>query len=303
MKKVIVTTTINPPTEALVKFSKLDDWKLIVVGDLKTPHKDYQKLKNIIYLSPEQQEKMSKNISDIIGWNCIQRRNFGFMLSHKLKAEIIATVDDDNIPLKNWGKNILVGKKIKVKIYNDNSGFFDPLSVTEHKNLWHRGFPVQLLKERSPKYKGIKEVHCLVQADFWNGDPDIDAICRISLRPEIKFKKFYPFSSKNLTPFNSQNTFIHKSLLKHYLMFPGIGRMDDIWAAYYIQQKFKRLLPFIVFSSSSVYQNRNVHNYVLDLKKEIIGYEKTIFFKNQKVKSFLPKSCLKLINLYRDFFI
>ena len=87
------------------------------------------------------------------------------------------------------------------------------------------------------------------------------------------------------------------------MVIPHIGRMDDIWAAYYIQQKFKRLLPFIVFSSSSVYQNRNVHNYVLDLKKEIIGYEKTIFFKNQKVKSFLPKSCLKLINLYRDFFI
>ena len=38
MKKIIVTTTINPPTEALIKYSKKEDWDLIVIGDLKTPH-------------------------------------------------------------------------------------------------------------------------------------------------------------------------------------------------------------------------------------------------------------------------
>ena len=36
-------------------------------------------------------------------------------------------------------------------------------------------------------------------------------------------------------PFNSQNTFLKGSLLKDYFMFPHIGRMDDIWAAYYLQ--------------------------------------------------------------------
>ena len=37
MKKYIATTTINPPTEALIKYSKLKDWTVIVAGDLKTP--------------------------------------------------------------------------------------------------------------------------------------------------------------------------------------------------------------------------------------------------------------------------
>ena len=41
----IVTTTINPPTEALIKYSKFKNWKLVVVGDLKTPEKKYKKLK------------------------------------------------------------------------------------------------------------------------------------------------------------------------------------------------------------------------------------------------------------------
>ena len=40
MKKIIVTTTINEPTEALIKYSNFKDWKLIIVGDLKTPQKN-----------------------------------------------------------------------------------------------------------------------------------------------------------------------------------------------------------------------------------------------------------------------
>ena len=111
IKKFIVTTTINPPTKALIKFSRFNDWKLIVVGDLKTPEKEFKSLKNCIYLNPNQQEKISKKLSDQIGWNCIQRRNFGFIYAYKLGAEVVATVDDDNIPYKNWGKNLLVGKK------------------------------------------------------------------------------------------------------------------------------------------------------------------------------------------------
>ena len=34
------------------------------------------KLKNGIYLSVKDQELIDKKLSDIIGWNCIERRNF-----------------------------------------------------------------------------------------------------------------------------------------------------------------------------------------------------------------------------------
>ena len=94
--KYIVTTTINKPTEAIHKFDNMPDWKLIVVGDKKTPS-NYN-LTNGIYISPEDQENHDKDLSDAIGWNCIQRRNFGLLKAHQLDAEIIATIDDDNIP-------------------------------------------------------------------------------------------------------------------------------------------------------------------------------------------------------------
>ena len=37
MNKFIVTTTINPVTEALEKFDSMSDWNLVVIGDRKTP--------------------------------------------------------------------------------------------------------------------------------------------------------------------------------------------------------------------------------------------------------------------------
>ena len=35
--KFIITTTINNPTAAIQKFDQMEDWKLIVIGDKKTP--------------------------------------------------------------------------------------------------------------------------------------------------------------------------------------------------------------------------------------------------------------------------
>ena len=73
MNKFIVTTTIQPPTEATMKFSEKEDWTLVVVGDTKTPHEEYKKI-NCVYLTPDEQEALSKELSDAIGWKCIQRR-------------------------------------------------------------------------------------------------------------------------------------------------------------------------------------------------------------------------------------
>ena len=117
----IVTTTINPPTEATKKFSEMPGWNLIVVGDLKTPHDEYKKL-NCVYLDPETQENKYPVLSQLIGWNSIQRRNLGFIEAFNRGAEIIASVDDDNIPLANWGKNVFVGRTVECDLYSCDNG-------------------------------------------------------------------------------------------------------------------------------------------------------------------------------------
>ena len=101
-KKYIVTTTINMPTEATMQFLEMRDWQMIIVGDLKTPHEEYLKLEkeypNLYYISPEEQERKYKDLSDAIGWNKIMRRNIGFCHAYNVGAELIASIDDDNIP-------------------------------------------------------------------------------------------------------------------------------------------------------------------------------------------------------------
>lgn len=75
----------------------------------------------------------------------------------------------------------------------------------------------------------------LVQADMWNGSPDIDATCRMTLDPVVEFGDFEPFSSSTLMPFNSQNTFVHRDLIPYYMMLVGIERVQDIWGSYVAQ--------------------------------------------------------------------
>ncbi len=289
MKKAIVTTTINAPTAALKKFhaiAGLQDWHLFIVGDQKTPHGDYRTwagaADHVTYIGPEQQEMCSLPLSELIGWNCIQRRNFGFIAAHRWGAEIIATVDDDNIPLEGWGQDVgkLLGNTLPVLTYNYKEDvpaeqfLFDPLAPTAHgPNVWHRGFPIQMLKKRCRLDKPVKvERTPMVQADLWNGDPDVDAICRIAKQPNITFNVKGIYAGAKPGPFNSQNTFLHRSVLADYFMFPGIGRMDDIWASYWLQAVHPNS---VVYGPASVYQDRNEHDLVKDLEAEIIGYKGT----------------------------
>ena len=301
MKKYIISTTINPPTKAIKKFDNLKNWNLVVAGDLKTPSN--YKLKNGIYLNPKDQEKISKKLSDLIGWNCIQRRNFAMIYAYNKGADIIATIDDDNIPLSNWSNNLIIDKKTNAYKYFTREEAFDPISVTNYKELWHRGFPLQILKNKN-KIKHKKKINSLfdIQADFWNGDPDIDAICRMEHAPECKFKtSIFPFTSNKPSPFNSQNTYLKRNVIKHYFLFPHIGRMDDIWASYYVEAKGYNIL----YNKPSVYQQRNVHDLTKDMKKEYIGYENNLNLirelkKNpNNIKKFLPKKSWDAFKLYQ----
>lgn len=297
MNKFIVTTTIQPPTEATQKFSEMNDWQLVVVGDKKTPHHEYAKI-DCIYLSPDDQEDLNKNLSDSIGWNCIQRRNMGFLYAYLNGAEVLATVDDDNIPYEHWGENLYVGQDLEVMVYESENGYFDPLSVTIHSELWHRGYPIEMVPTKnSIKEVGMSKRKVLIQADLWDGDPDIDAICRLSKKPEVKFEINKPFASNQFSPFNSQNTFLSREIIPYYMMFPNVGRMDDIWASYTVQKHFPQSL---IYNKASVYQERNDHDIVLDLENEILGYRNTLRFLEGDYS--LAEDVLNSYNIYQKSF-
>lgn len=282
INKAIVTTTINSPTEALKKFAAIaenDDWHLFIAGDQKTPHNDYiefaETSDRIHYISPTDQIHMSKELSDLIGWNCIQRRNFAILAAYRWGADVIATIDDDNIPKPNWGKNVRVGEEFGMTTFKSDLPVFDPLSPA-FPQLWHRGFPVQLIHKRELHKPQLLKRRVLVQADLWDGDPDIDAICRISMRPNAVFNpNMIHYAGDKPMPFNSQNTFLSREVIRDYFLFPHIGRMDDIWAAYYVQAIHG---DCVAFYRATVVQERNEHDLVKDLENELLGYNHTLDF-------------------------
>jgi hypothetical protein len=297
MKKFIVTTSIYKPSEATLKFSKMKGWTLIVVGDKKTPHDLYKSL-NCVYLSPEDQENLNKSLSDAIGWNKIMRRNMGFLYAYNQGADIVATVDDDNIPYDNWGEDLYVGKEIEIDLWESDNGYFDPLSVTNHNKLWHRGYPLtHVPTKNNVKYVGKTKRVPLIQADLWDGDPDIDAMCRLSNMPCVKYDTDKPFGSNQISPFNSQNTFIHKDALPYYMVLPYVGRMDDIWGGYILQKKFKES---IIYNKATVYQDRNKQDLITNLENEIIGYRNTIGLIQGTYN--LPDQAQNAYNEYRKAF-
>jgi hypothetical protein len=307
--KTIVTTTINPPSKAINLFAKKEDWNLIIVGDLITPHILFRKLekkyKNTIYLSPEDQDRKYPKLSKTIGWRKIQRRNIGYIEAYNQGAEVIATVDDDNISLKGWGENLLIGKNVEVNYYNTKLESFDPIGATNYPNLWHRGYPLQLISKRNYSQKIKKEIVPDIQADFWDGDPDIDAICRMEHAPECKFdSKYFPIASNKISPFDSQNTFLSRKAIKDYFLFPDVGRMDDIWASFYVQAEGYK----VVYNKASVYQQRNIHDLTKDMKAEYLGYEHNLeIIQNindcpEVLLKYLPKQALIAFELYKKYF-
>lgn len=271
MSKYIVTTTINSPTEAVERFDSMAGWELIVVGDRKTP--PGYRLRRGTYVAPPEQESFDRALSDAIGWNCIQRRNLGVAMAYEAGAEVVAVVDDDNIPDPGWGEDLVIGREVEVNHYETDLPAFDPLGATNHPHLWHRGYPLQLLSRRDYSLRTRRGVVADVQADLWNGDPDIDAVCRMEHAPECKFDAaLFPMASNAPAPFNSQNTFLARHVIPDYFLFPGVGRMDDIWASYHAQARGHR----VVFCAPSVYQARNPHDLTKDLHAEVGGYEQNL---------------------------
>ena len=300
--RVIVTTTINPVTEAIARFDSLSDWHLVVIGDKKTPP---YRLSTGTYVSAEEQELYDRKLSDAIGWNCIQRRNFGLLWARDMGADIVAVVDDDNIPFDDWGDDLMLDRDVEVDYYETELPAFDPIGATNESAIWHRGYPLQLVSRRDYSMCTRATLRPDIQADFWNGEPDVDAICRMEHAPNCEFDgRYFPMASNRISPFNSQNTFIRGRLLRDYFLFPHVGRMDDIWASYYVQAKGYK----VVYGKPSVYQDRNEHDLVRDMKQEYLGYENNLNIVRdlavdpETILNYLPEESIRAFNIYREHF-
>ena len=312
MRIVLITTTIRVP-KVLELYRQIGpDVIFLVAGDRKTPHEDVKQLMkdlgNAIYYSDEDQKKFGYSCSDVIGWNSVQRRNVVLLEAMKLRPDIVVTIDDDNIPMNhNYFADFESAFKNNFSGLNavSETGWFNIGAFLEG-HLYHRGFPYELkhvdLRIRLEPKSNIK---IGVVAGLWLGDPDIDAIERIERRPVLHqiseaLQDGLVVDSNCFAPFNSQNTAYLSKVAPLMVLITEIGRYDDIWAAYISERIMRESGYHVLFGKPFVWQERNSHNLLEDLKNEIFGMEYTRRFCNDLLAMDLGKGTM-LDKLFRLF--
>ncbi len=79
------------------------------------------------------------------------------------------------------------------------------------------------------------------------------------------------------------------------------GRMDDIWASFYVQALGYK----VYYDKASVYQKRNLHDLTVDFEREILGYKNNLSLLNDiskspdKISNYLPYKSMKAFETYR----
>lgn len=270
---VIVITSIFKPTEAVVLFSKYTQYKLIVVGDNKTP--DNWHCDDVDYLSVDEQSKMPFKLATILPFNHYCRKMLGYLQAMQSGVDFIIDTDDDNIPKDNWSFPEFESEFDRV---SEDKGFVNVYQLYTSQKIWPRGLPLHLIGTDFKLEESVNNKKCKV--GIWQGladeDPDVDAIYRLTSDMPCYFENRDPvvLGKGTISPFNTQNTIIRKELfVLMYLPTYVTFRFTDILRGL-VAQPIMWLYGFeLGFTNATVIQKRNPHDYMKDFISEIPMYE------------------------------
>lgn len=289
----IVITTINHPTKAVEKFSilvKERGWKLLVVGDTKTPE-DW-KCDNAIYLSLNSQKEFFNTIAELIPVKHYCRKNIGYLYAIKNGATAIIDTDDDNLPYEDFAIN--VNEKVKATLIG-NDQWVNIYKYFTDKLIWPRGLSLNHIHTIGEN-KGVQEKWSPVQQYLADEDPDVDAIYRLLFKQPLCFNKDAEsllIEHHTYVPFNSQNTiFFKEAFALLYLPCFVSFRMTDIWRSFIVQRLLQHMGGNLVFHKATVWQERNAHSLMKDFGDEVVGY-----LENEKIINTLENVDLTSLTL------
>jgi hypothetical protein len=281
----VVSTSINAMPGAYEAWSSDDRVDLIVAGDRKTPLELREYLTDIdaVYLSPQYQSA-EFTWSELLGWNKIQRRSAAIMeVLRRKQYDYVITVDDDNWPVPNVTEFInghlrnFAAFPEQVTCLASKSPFLNTGALCSP--MFHqRGVPYGV--NTTPIIVRAHERTRVVVAQAQVlGDPDCDAIERMCYAPDVKAVR----SNAIIRPgtyaaFNTQATMWSIEWAPLMVCLPGIGRYDDIFAAYLFHRISREHNVALFVGEPVVRQMRNEHDLIADLRQELWGMHFTFDF-------------------------
>lgn len=271
--KWVVITTINAPNKRVLEFIKLG-YRVLIVGDKKTPQEWGTFDKRIIYFDYANQERDFPDLSALIGPNTYARKNLGYLYAIKNGANIIWETDDDTFPLGDLtdplsSLNIVRHMTNRNEVWNPYTYF-----LPGHK-IWPRGFPLEKINasfesEKLPLVSNFSDVDIL--QTLVNNEPDVDAIYRLTVNSDpvtFPLKLGAVEINQGIAPGNTQSTFWLTRTSFESIYFPTTvnNRFADILKMYLAQVNNN-----LLYSGFLVEQFRNPHNYMIDFNDEVEMY-------------------------------
>jgi hypothetical protein len=220
-------------------------------------------------------------------------------------AEVIVDTDDDNIPKSNWLTLPGDGKYLTTK---KALGFINIYKSYTDQHIWPRGFPLTRIVDGSSVISHSDLQTENVRVGIWqglaDGDPDVDAIYRLTDNTPCYFDEKDPIvlGKGCICPVNSQNTtFCFKELFP-LLYLPAFVnfRFTDILRGLIAQPIIWAKGFHVGYTTSTVVQKRNQHNYLRDFEDEIPCYiysEKIV----EIVSNITKSNCSVADNLYSAY--
>jgi hypothetical protein len=291
-----VITTIFTINDAVVFFAEKLSAGLVVVGDKKTNHAEWQEFarthENVVYLSPEDQEKLPFSMVKSVPWNHFGRKSIGFLYAVSRGARRIFDFDDDNhLSIESFAvfEDMQITEiETDHHMYNPYPHFDPRLGAGDGQKVfsWPRGMPLQFINDKGTyevnsktgggglQYKDLAVVQSLA-----NHDPDVDAVYRLTRELPLYFaedKMIRVAPKKTFVPWNAQAVLVNKPAFWGLLLPVTVpGRVSDIWRSYITTRLLWETDYSIGFTSAVVTQYRNPHSYMDDFHDEMRLYTDT----------------------------
>ncbi len=274
-KKSLVVTTIASPNEclaALAAGAKHHNYQFICIGDKKSPAEFA--LDGCDFYSAEAQQQLDFSLVNELPWNHYCRKNLGYLQGMASGAQQILETDDDNFPQTDdfWQ----IGPSTQVETQIVGNGW---LNIYAHFGVdaWPRGFPLEKIQVPDDFDQQTCQGESYIKQSLVNGDPDVDAVFRLTRGLDITFARYEPVAlgAGVWCPFNSQNTLWQRPAFPLlYLPVTCSFRATDIVRSYVAQRCLWEMAGHVVFSGANTKQVRNEHDLLKDFNDEIVIYLK-----------------------------
>lgn len=222
---------------------------------------------------------MKYKVTDLIKFRSYARKNIGFLYAVEHGAKIIYETDDDNSPTK---KEIGFDQGLALTYLQyepeKSNRVMNPYAHFGQSTIWPRGYPLDKIGVKNTfKYRQCAGKRAYVQQGVVDGDPDVDAIYRLTRKNADKdLIVYFDKTSKPvllprgvMSPYNSQNTLhIYDAFWGLVLPQTVAFRVCDIWRGYWAQRLLWELGGSLTFFPPNAFTYRNAHSFLDDFIDE-----------------------------------